>query len=319
MKNFIFFLVLVIGTAIFFGCGQVAESPTGNDIPFPSKNVVFQLNDLSSSSIGILEEYTRARGLVSSAYAQAGIDLGYFEGFDPVLSTFRDQTLTSIATNEFTFQDTYSTGESGIPFKGQINKISDDQYIVWVWGIRPEESSYRRWLYGDLVNTLKGSIIIDPYIMWTSTHDYPMTIKFEYDATETGTKVCTGGATGKWSASSEIIGSTYFYCKEDNSDTSNTIVTFQMYQNTTNETTGIGIIDMLYGKFNRDTERLHGRDWTDGYAESDSGLLYVNTETYATIEGTVPSNVDASGMTFPSTPEAGFAAFPDSFPTTPTF
>ncbi|MFC1511263.1 hypothetical protein ACFL5U_02625 [Candidatus Margulisiibacteriota bacterium] len=313
-------LLLVV---IIYGCGQLTSSTSSdNGVPFPSEDVVFQLDELSeataSSSLKAQAASTRAEGLVGSAYAQAGIDLGYFEGFDPVLTTFRTETLTTLSSNESTFEGTYSTDD--IAFKGKVI-TSESNYIVKIWGIRPGQSDYRRWVYGDFINANQGMFIIDPYIMWTSTHDYPMTIKFSYDAATTGTKVCTGGATGKWSASSEIIGSTYFYCKEDDSDTSNTIVTFKMYSNATNESTGVSILDKLYGKFNRDENRLHGRDWTNGYAESDSGLLYVNTETFATVEGTVPDNVDASSMSFPATPESDFAAWPaiSEFPVTPDF
>jgi len=335
MKNFIIMTCLLFAVAFALlvtnGCEEALVTTTttlyNNDIPFPTSAVVFQLNDLSGSSASSIRSFsTRNRGqeLVTDAYAQAGIDLGYFEGFDPVLSTFRAQTLTAIATDEFTFEDSYGHAEGDIPFKGHVQYVSaESKYLVQVWGIRPGETEYRRWLYGDFVSTSEGSIIIDPYIMWTSTHDYPMTIKFQYDATIAETKICTGGATGTWNASKEVIGSSYFYCMEDRSDPSNTIVTFQMYQHTTNETSGVAILNKLYGKFNRDTERLNGRFWTDAYPldNPDSGLLYVNTETYATIEGTVPSNVDASSMTFPATPEAGFAAWPDTseFPATPTF
>ncbi|NQU18510.1 MAG: hypothetical protein HQ564_10670 [Candidatus Saganbacteria bacterium] len=307
---------------LFLGCGKQVTTTSDNGIPFPSKDVIFQLDDLSAASSSSLKTKaaSRAQGLVTSAYAQAGIDLGYFEGFDPVLSTFRAETLTSIGSNEYTFVSTYGAGSSAIPFKGLVEQKAAN-YIVKVWGIRPGESSYRRWLYGDLINANRGSIIIDPYIMWTSTHDYPMTIKFAYDATTTGTKVCSGGARGSWSASNEVVGSTYFYCSENDNDSSNTIVTFKMYQNATNPATAISIEDMLYGKFNRDTERLQGRDWTDGYATRDSGLLYVDVTTYGTLSGTVPSNIDASALIFPVTPEAGFAAWPatSEFPSSPTF
>lgn len=331
LNNKFLYLSLVISSLVIslvVGCGQTTkeEAAYTNQIPFPTKDVVFQLDDLnvsasSVSSLLSLVPRNRAEELVTNAYAQAGIDLGYFEGFDPVLSTFRSQTLTTIATNEFTFTATYG---GTIPFKGHINYLTTEaKYIVKVWGIRPGEASYRRWLYGDLINTTKGTIIIDPYIMWTSTHSYPMSIKFSYDATDATTKVCTGGATGKWSASSEIIGSSYFYCKEDNTDPNNTIVTFQMYQERTNEVTGASILDKLYGKFNRDTKRLYGRNWNNGYPSEnpDSGLLYVSVEAYTTIEGEVPSNLNVSSMDFPATPEADFAAWPatSEFPAEPDF
>ncbi|MBU0672532.1 MAG: hypothetical protein KJ732_05850 [Candidatus Margulisbacteria bacterium] len=339
MKNILitlclaFCLFLVILTV---GCEEVVQVPTTttttatttttNIVPFPSKSVVFQLSDLSSSSSSMIfaQSRNRNRELVVNAYAQAGIDLGYFDGFDPVLSTFRNQTLTTIASNEFTFVSTYGAGATGIPFKGHVEyQAANNKYLVQVWGIRPGESAYRRWLYGDFVSSLEGSIIIDPYVMWTSTHNYPMTIKFAYDATQTGTKICTGGATGKWSASSEVVGSSYFYCVEDNSDPSNTIVIFKMYQERTNEATGISILDKLYGKFNRDTKQLYGRGWNDGYPSDDfdSGYLYVNTETYATIETAVPADLNISSLAFPTTPEASSAAWPatSAFPATPTF
>ena len=326
----IFLCILIIS----IGCGVFEETTTtttttlyNNGIPFPSKDVVFQLDDLNpSSASGAKAMSTRSRNeeLVTDAYAQAGIDLGYFEGFDPVLRTFRSQTLTTLATDEFTFVSTYGAGANAIPFKGHVEYLSAEaKYIVKVWGIRSGESSYRRWLYGNLISSMEGSIIIDPYIMWTSTHDYPMTIKFSYDATQADTKICTGGATGKWSASSEVIGSTYFYCVENDSDPGNTLVIYRMYQNITNEGAGISIMNRTYGKFNRDTKQLHGRMWTNGYPseDPDSGLLYVNTETYATVEGTVPANLDASSMDFPATPEAGFAAWPatSEFPSSPSF
>ncbi len=322
MKTLTLAFILATSLILFLGCGKrQAASTYDNGIPFPSKDVVFQLDDLDSASSSSLKTkaVSRAQGLVTSAYAQAGINLGYFEGFDPVLSTFRQETLTTIASNEYTFVGTYG-GSSDISYKGHVTQNSAG-YLVKIWGIRPGESSYRRWLYGDLVNDNKGSIIIDPYIMWTSTHSSPMTIKFDYDATQSGTKICTGGATGNWSATNQITGSTYFYCKENDNDPNNTVVTFQMYQNTINPATAVSIIDKLYGKFNRDTERLHGRDWTTGYSTNDSGLLYVNVTTYATIAGTVPSNIDASSMTYPATPEADFAAWPatSEFEASPTF
>jgi len=334
----IFAFLFALGFVLLLvGCEEVNPVPstttsstttTTNQIPFPAKGVVFNLDDLgvrtSSGLIAFLQSRDRNRELVVNAYAQAGIDLGYFEGFDPVLSTFRAQTLTTIGTNEFTFVSTYAAGSGDIPFKGHIeHQPANNKYLVQVWGIRPGESTYRRWLYGDLVSTLEGSIIIDPYIMWTTTHDYPMTIKFDYDATQSNTKICSGGATGKWSASSEVIGSSYFYCVENDSDLSNTIVTLSMYQNRTNEVSGVSILDKLYGKFNRDTYELYGRGWNDGYPldDPDSGFLFVNTQTYATIETTVPSNLDISSMSFPATPEAGFAAWPatSEFPALPTF
>ena len=78
-----------------------------------------------------------------------------------------------------------------------------------------------------------------------------------------------------------------------------------------------------YGKFNRDTQRLHARMLDNGYPldNPDSGLMLIDTENFVSLEGTVPANIDASSMTFATTPEADYAAWPASsvFPETPTF
>jgi hypothetical protein len=318
-------LNLTIGTLLFclwfafYGCGSSGGGGSyDNGIPFPSSSVVFNLDDLSgpiSARTAVFatdEGYTREGGLARNAYLQAGIDLDYFEGFDPVMSTFRSETLVALSSNESTFEGTYG---GDIRYKGLV-VTSESNYIVKVWGIRPGDSGYSRWVYGDFINSSKGTLIVNPYVMWTSTHAYPMAIRFEYDAATAGTKVCTGGATGRWDSTTSIEGSTYFYCLEDNSDPSNTIVTFQMYS----RDNVIGL-DMLYGKFNRDERRLHGREWCAGYATPDSGLLYVNTATFTTAEGSVPANIDASAMTWAVTPEASYADFPaaSEFPLAPTF
>lgn len=317
---------IIVSLLIFtiFGCGSSTSSSTyDNGIPYPTSDVVPYLSDMSaeasSRSLRIIVQGDVTSGaLANNAYAQAGIDLGYFEGFEPVMTTFRQDTLTALGSNESTFEGTY--GGNDIAYKGVV-VTSESNYVVKIWGIRPGEEDYRRWVYGDFIDANRGTLIIDPYINWNTTHDYPMTIKFQYDASVSGTKVATGGAAGQWSETSTVIGSTYFYVAEDDSDTSNTIVTYKMYQNTTNETTGVSIMDKLYGKFNRDEMLLHGREYTTGYSSPDSELLYVNVSTGASLETAVPSNIDASSMSFPATPEADYAEFPatSEFSSSPPF
>ena len=328
--------LLALGLVLLLvACGQQVSTTYDNGIPYPTKDVVFQLDALnspdqvfptveaSSTSAG----RNRAKEIAVNAYWQAGINLGYFEGFDPVLSSFRSDTLTAIGSNEYTFQNSYPA-DTAIPYKGLITHLTaESRYLVKVWGIRPGESSYRRWVYGDFISPEVGSIIIDPYIMWTSTHDMPMTIKFDYNASLIDTKTCTGGVTGSWSGSGfstrEVIGSSYFFVSEDNSDPNNTIVTYKVYESSTYESLGLNLYYINYGKFNRDTNRLHGRMLDNGYPsdDPDSGLMFIDTANFVSLEGAVPSNIDASSMTVPATPEASYASWPASsvFPETPTF
>lgn len=314
-------------TLMFAGCGsessETAAVISNDDIPYP-QDVLFALDELNpeteASSLGLGKDsalHGREWMLASNAYAQAGIDLGYYEGFEPVLDTLRMVSLTAYSADEATF-----TGEYGdIPFKGVVDREADkSHYYVMVWGIRPGDTSYSRWVYADLLSETRGTLIINPYVMWTSTHSYPMTIKFVYNASSSGIKEVTGGAAGKWNDASEEDGSSYFYVKEDDTDPSNTIVTFQLYSKKVG-----GAVNESYGRFNRDTKFLHGREYdgsyTSGNVDPDSGMLYVNMTTFTAEGGTVPAMIDASGLAYPSVPDADYAEFPSTsiFPAEPTF